>query len=69
MNLFNLFGTGKDLNTGTFLTLNGKEQKILLKILEKPSLKLIFWAAQKKEVYFLGWLVILTVIRNWSQAF
>lgn len=25
MNLFNLFGTGNDLNTGTFLTLNGKE--------------------------------------------
>ena len=47
----------------------GKEQKILLKILEKPSLKLIFWAAPKKEHYFLGWLVISTVIRNWSRAF
>lgn len=27
MNLFNLFGTGKDLNTGTFITLNGKKVK------------------------------------------
>lgn len=27
MNLFNLFGTGNDLNTGTFLTLNGKRAK------------------------------------------
>ena len=25
MNLFNLFGTGNDLNTGSFVTLNGKE--------------------------------------------
>lgn len=27
MNLFNLFGTGKNLNTGTFITLNGKKVK------------------------------------------
>ena len=27
MNLFNLFGTGKDLNTGIFITLNGKKVK------------------------------------------
>lgn len=32
-----------------------KEQKILLKILEKPFLKLIFWAAQKKGTLF-SWL-------------
>ena len=32
----------------------GKEQKILLKILEKPSLKLIFWAAQKRKSIFLA---------------
>ncbi len=25
MNLFNMFGTGNDLNTGSFVTLNGKE--------------------------------------------
>ena len=27
MNLFNLFGTGQDLNTGAFITLNGKKLK------------------------------------------
>lgn len=27
MNLFNLFGTGNDLNTGSFITLNGKKVK------------------------------------------
>nr|DAQ77919.1 MAG TPA: hypothetical protein [Caudoviricetes sp.] len=32
----------------------GKEQKILLKILEKPSLKLMIWELRKKELYFLG---------------
>ncbi|MBS6794446.1 MAG: hypothetical protein KH235_05490 [Oscillospiraceae bacterium] len=54
MNLFNLFGTGKDLNTGTFLTLNGKRAKDSIEDFRKAFSEANLLGGTKKEVYFLG---------------
>lgn len=55
MNLFNLFGTGNDLNTGTFLTLNGKRAKDSIEDFRKAFSEANLLGGTKKETLF-SWL-------------
>ena len=55
MNLFNLFGTGNDLNTGTFLTLNGKRAKDSIKDFRKAFSEANLLGGTKKGTLF-SWL-------------
>lgn len=55
MNLFNLFGTGNDLNTGTFLTLNGKRAKDSIEDFRKAFSEANDMGVTKKETLF-SWL-------------
>lgn len=55
MNLFNLFGTGNDLNTGTFLTLNGKRAKDSIKDFRKAFSEANLLGGTKKGILF-SWL-------------
>lgn len=55
MNLFNLFGTGNDLNTGTFLTLNGKRAKDSIEDFRKAFSEANLLGGTKKGTLF-SWL-------------
>lgn len=55
MNLFNLFGTGNDLNTGTFLTLNGKRAKDSIEDFRKAFSEANDMGVTKKGTLF-SWL-------------
>lgn len=55
MNLFNLFGTGNDLNTGTFLTLNGKRAKDSIEDFRKAFSEANLLGGTKKGILF-SWL-------------
>ena len=55
MNLFNLFGTGNDLNTGTFLTLNGKRAKDYIEDFRKAFSEANDMGVTKKGTLF-SWL-------------
>lgn len=55
MNLFNLFGTGNDLNTGTFLTLNGKRAKDSIEDFRKAFSEASDMGVTKKGTLF-SWL-------------
>lgn len=55
MNLFNLLGTGNDLNTGTFLTLNGKRAKDSIKDFRKAFSEANLLGGTKKGILF-SWL-------------
>ena len=55
MNLFNLFGIGNDLNTGTFLTLNGKRAKDSIKDFRKAFSEANLLGGTKKGTLF-SWL-------------
>ena len=55
MNLFNLFGTGNALNTGTFLTLNGKRAKDSIKDFRKAFSEANLLGGTKKGTLF-SWL-------------
>lgn len=55
MNLFNLFGTGNDLNTGTFLTLNGKRAKDSIEDFIKAFSEANLLGGTKKGILF-SWL-------------
>ena len=56
MNLFNLFGTGNDLNTGTFLTLNGKRAKDSIEDFRKAFSEANDMGVTKKGTLF-SWLI------------
>ena len=55
LNLFNLFGTGNDLNTGTFLTLNGKRAKDSIEDFRKAFSEANLLGGTKKGTLF-SWL-------------
>jgi len=55
LNLFNLFGTGNDLNTGTFLTLNGKRAKDSIEDFRKAFSEANDMGVTKKGTLF-SWL-------------
>lgn len=55
MNLFNLVGTGNDLNTGTFLTVNGKRAKDSIKDFRKAFSEANLLGGTKKGTLF-SWL-------------
>lgn len=55
MNLFNLLGTGNDLNTGTFLTLNEKRAKESIKDFRKAFSEANLLGGTKKGILF-SWL-------------
>lgn len=55
MNLFNLFGTGQDLNTGAFITLNGKKVKESIKDFRKAFSEANLLGGTKKGTLF-SWL-------------
>lgn len=55
MNLFNLFGTDNDLNTGTFLTLNGKRAKDSIEDFRKAFSEANDMGVTKKGTLF-SWL-------------
>ena len=56
MNLFNLFGTGNDLTTGSFITLNGKKVKDSIADLRKAFAEANLLGSTKKGTVF-SWLV------------
>lgn len=56
MNLFNLFGTGQDLNTGAFITLNGKKVKESIADIKKAYAEAENMDGSKKGTIF-SWLM------------
>lgn len=56
MNLFNLFGTGQDLNTGAFITLNGKKLKESIADIKKAYAEAENMDGSKKKTIF-SWLM------------
>lgn len=56
MNLFNLFGTGQDLNTGAFITLNGKKLKESIADIKKAYAEAENMDGSKRKTIF-SWLM------------
>lgn len=56
MNLFNLFGTGQDLNTGAFITLNGKKLKESIADIKKAYAEAENMDGSKRKTLF-SWLM------------
>ena len=56
MNLFNLFGTGLDLNTGAFITLNGKKLKESIADIKKAYAEAENMDGSKRKTIF-SWLM------------
>lgn len=57
-----MWGTGNDLNTGSFVTLNGEKVKDSIADFRKAFSEANLLGGTKKERYFLGWQVTLTKI-------
>lgn len=56
LNLFNLFGTGQDLNTGAFITLNGKKLKESIADIKKAYAEAENMDGSKRKTIF-SWLM------------
>ena len=69
MNLFNLLGTGQDLNTGSFVTLNGKAWRESIADFRKAFTEANNMGVTKKGK-LLSWLAgNLTVIKIWKRTY